>query len=523
MEKKEKLKQLMSQRHTRVALCEKSFKHFFLYYFSPSITYYKLAPYHDERFRDAVDEYNLYVEWHRESAKSTILGVAFECWKICYRKARFICNLCYDKRKARSFNMIVSNSLNSKFIKNDFGTLYVRGAKASEDFNIETGIGEFVTTNGIKVKAFGMGEALRWEIFLTKDEGIVRPDHLYIDDIDNIDNTKNKRIIDEDMEFIQNEVFWWLAAYAQVFWLGNTIRVDGRNPRAREQYRNDPKWKVHQNFIFWKPWLTEWDPLWSRFVHTDQEAYEINKDIPDKKRHVISLESKQNLERSGYKQNRLGIPMQPGEKVIKLERCRKIPLTSVPYIEQWYLGIDPAFSTKTASDPIGLVLVWHIIVAWQRRRYIRRAKKLTWENKRQKNFNTEVKHIYDTFGFSRARIESNNGGETLAGWLKDNMIPVDVVSTTKDKLTNMKQFEWAFEDGQVLFVEWETEELIDQLIVFTGENWNEDDLVDGMMRGMEAEISANATKAQEDYKEILEKYKKNNWNLRSQSWYSDKF
>lgn len=57
--------------------------------------------------------------------------------------------------------MIVSNSLNSKFIKNDFGTLYMRGAKAVDDFNSETGIGEFVTTNGIKVKAFGMGEALR--------------------------------------------------------------------------------------------------------------------------------------------------------------------------------------------------------------------------------------------------------------------------------------------------------------------------------------------------------------------------
>jgi hypothetical protein len=34
----------------------------------------------------------------------------------------------------------------------------------------------------------------------------MRPDFLLIDDIDNNDNTKNKRIIQDDMDFIYSEV-----------------------------------------------------------------------------------------------------------------------------------------------------------------------------------------------------------------------------------------------------------------------------------------------------------------------------
>ncbi|MDR3169844.1 MAG: hypothetical protein LBU27_09210 [Candidatus Peribacteria bacterium] len=106
---------------------------------------------------------NLYVEGHRDSAKTTILGIAYECRKICYSKANFLCNLCYDKTKAKAFNFIIANILvSNKRIIDDFGVLYVRGIKSRlEDFLIQSGINEFITTNGIKVKAFGMGEAIR--------------------------------------------------------------------------------------------------------------------------------------------------------------------------------------------------------------------------------------------------------------------------------------------------------------------------------------------------------------------------
>jgi hypothetical protein len=51
MTKQETLKRLLSQRHTRVALCEKSFECFFVYYFYKDIHYKKFASFHKERFR----------------------------------------------------------------------------------------------------------------------------------------------------------------------------------------------------------------------------------------------------------------------------------------------------------------------------------------------------------------------------------------------------------------------------------------------------------------------------------------
>nr|DAT11916.1 MAG TPA: hypothetical protein [Bacteriophage sp.] len=44
---------LLANKATRIALCEKSFYHFVIYYFSNSIRYPELAPYHFDRFRVA--------------------------------------------------------------------------------------------------------------------------------------------------------------------------------------------------------------------------------------------------------------------------------------------------------------------------------------------------------------------------------------------------------------------------------------------------------------------------------------
>jgi hypothetical protein len=45
----ELLQYVMSKKETRVAFCGNSFLHFLLYYFSSSIKYPELAPYHYDR------------------------------------------------------------------------------------------------------------------------------------------------------------------------------------------------------------------------------------------------------------------------------------------------------------------------------------------------------------------------------------------------------------------------------------------------------------------------------------------
>nr|DAD66118.1 MAG TPA: hypothetical protein [Siphoviridae sp. ctzpQ31]DAE56490.1 MAG TPA: hypothetical protein [Caudoviricetes sp.]DAI03189.1 MAG TPA: hypothetical protein [Caudoviricetes sp.]DAQ88682.1 MAG TPA: hypothetical protein [Caudoviricetes sp.]DAS13339.1 MAG TPA: hypothetical protein [Caudoviricetes sp.] len=44
---------MLKNKATRIALCEKSFYHFVIYYFENSIRYPQLAPYHFQRFKSA--------------------------------------------------------------------------------------------------------------------------------------------------------------------------------------------------------------------------------------------------------------------------------------------------------------------------------------------------------------------------------------------------------------------------------------------------------------------------------------
>lgn len=471
--------EIISSKKLRKEAWRRSTKFFCLYYLAESFKYPELAPYHDDWFGDFDDWYNMYVEWHRDSGKTTIM-----IWclikRIVYWEIQFGCTLCYDKTKAKALNKIIINILmTNNRIKEDFGVIFdKRRSKISDDDLIsEKWVEDFVTTNWIKIKAFGMWSAIRWEIFYTKDKGNVRPDFLLVDDIDNIENTKTTRIIDEDTMFIHQEVLWWFQATAQIIRLGNVIRSDGRNPRIRKYIQWLKWWRWHINSIYDE----EWNITRSRFVRTDADADAINANIPDKDQHVISLEKKQRDEWSWFNQNWLLQPMKDWEKIYKSEWIHKITKDKLPttfnYVHQ---GNDPAFSKKTKSDWYWIVITWVKIIDWLKYYYVLKAKALYWEQKRDTNVVSENKNLYSLFWVTKIKIESNNGWEIYADKFKQENLAVDVISTTKDKVTRAKEHEWDFMGNRVFFVEWETEELIDQIFSFTGEDWNLDDLVDAM-------------------------------------------
>lgn len=480
------LQELLQKQNTRIALCEKSFKHYFLYYFSDSIKYPKLAPFHNDRFKAIEEHLNIFVEWHRECAKTTIMWLALESWKICYWKTRFIANLCYDEKKAKEFNFMLANILSSnQKLKNDFWKLYNKNKKNmsdDEDFMLRSGIGEFTTTTGIKVKAFGSGQTIRGELYIHPKYWLVRPDHLYIDDLDNNKNTKNKTLIAEDISFLNQEVFGGLDANAQIVISGNVIRTDWRNPRLKSMFSKNKRWKVFSNFIFWKAGKETGTPVRSRFVLTDEDAKKINQSILNKDSHVISLETKKANEMSWFLQNWIWSPMTKWQTVIELNQCKKVSKAGLPptfdYIQIWW---DPAFSLKTATDCFWLVVTWHKIIDGTHFKYVLKSIKLSWEEKDQDNVDNTFRQVYHEYKASRIKIESNNWWIVFGRGLQKLGLAVDIVNATRDKLTRLKEFEWDFQRGQIFFLEWETEELVNQLIEFTGEDWNEDDLVDAMV------------------------------------------
>lgn len=64
---------------------------------------------------------------------------------------------------------------------------------------------------------------------------------------------------------------------------------------------------------------------------------------------------------------------------------------------------------------------------------------------------------------------------------------VDIVSANKDKVTRLKEHELAIQNGEIFFVNGGTEGLISQLLDFTGEEGNRDDLVDAFVYSLRTE------------------------------------
>lgn len=438
----------------------------------------------------------MYVEGQRESAKSTFLGLALECRKICYQKADFICNICYNKTKATAFNKILAAelSLNKKII-GDFWLLFSKRKAVYDKDEIipETGVSEFVTSNFVKVKAFGMGESVRGEQFRHPKKGVRRPDHLMLDDIDNADNTKNTALIDKDMFFLQNEVFGGLVHWAQIIYLGNVIRMDWRGVRIREQYKENPKRRQFSNFVYWPAGTRSGKIQRSRYVETIAEAQKLNQGVPVDEG-VIALEILRTDLKSGFNQNYLGIPEMGAQKFVKAEWImgQKITADQLPKFDFVQIWIDPAFSKRTTSDAIGIVVTGHQRITLQdgttkSHKYVLKSIALEGEDKNQKNFVAVTKRCYEEYWVSRIIIESNNWGQILWEQLKEQEMAVDIVSANKDKVTRLKEHELAIQNGEIFFVNGGTEGVISQLLDFTGEEGNEDDLVDAFVYSLRTE------------------------------------
>jgi hypothetical protein len=265
--------------------------------------------------------------------------------------------------------------------------------------------------------------------------------------------------------------------------------MDGRNVRIRETYKTNPQRKVFSSFLYWPAGTKEGTIQRSRYVATDEEARRLNEWIPLDEG-VISIEHLKSEQMSGFLQNYLGIPDLWSQKYVQAEDIlpMKIPSKKVPRNELDYIaiGIDPAFSTKTASDAIGIVVMWFHTIKTEdektrRKKYTLKGVALEWEEKRQTNFVAVVKAMYQNYHVSRITIEWNNGGSILAEQLKAEWLAVDVVNASKDKVTRFKEQERDLQNGNIYFVEWETEGLIAELLDFTGEDWKQDNLADAFV------------------------------------------
>lgn len=409
---------LEGSKDERIFLCGEDFGSFFAYYFLPFFTY-ETPEFHLDMFQDLQDidagllDELLWVMF-RESAKTSI-AKAFVVWCIAYNKKRFVNYDCYDKANAEAalFDVAVWLQTNKRIIE-DFGQLYFEekgGSKKSEMKRVS----EFITTNGVKVKAYSTQQSTRGRIF-----DRFRPD-LYI--VDDFETTTTKRSIPVTQKIIEHidEMKSGLGTGGAILYLANLISesgsvahiIEGMKDNPRSRVRNVPVEDAHGN-IMWP----------EKYVATDAEAARVNATISDPKKHKVSLETKRRMLKDDvYETEMKNNPAAASDIVFDrrridqlLEKCLP-PKHEIAGFKIWE-DFNPKHRYGGAADTAEGVGRDSNASGWID---FSREKPLvvaTYENNRISPdlFGWELKRQGDMFGLPLLAIERNNTGHgTIAG------------------------------------------------------------------------------------------------------------
>ena len=467
----EEMLMLLEKKETRIALVEQDLVAFAVYYFLPSIKY-PLAWFHYQMCEDMMTTKNCFFEMFRESGKTFWTKVKW-IHNIIFKKKRFMLYFCADKRKSASHMFDISVMLTTnKRIKADFGILLskkkVSYLEEDEEMPTKKTVSEFITMNYIRCKAMSIGESPRGEQYMTND-GTFRPDFGVLDDVDILKSVRNKDIIDKNEEWMNDELMGGLSDDSQIIFLGNTIMKDGLVPRFRIAHADDPDWIIRRIPLVTPAGMITWP---ERYTWDDIER------------------KKRKLGPTAFNRAMLLIPGTPGDKIIKPTMIRWMknhPVNNIFIV----IGVDPAHSTKTKSDELGITVTLH----WKNDgiifRYIVESYGLAGDEKNEIYSIPFIVGLYKKWGASRIRVEWNNGGEILGRSLEREHCAVEIITSTKDKETRLLEFEPDFALGRVFFLEegWENKKLVEQAKDFP--DVPKDDRVDSMVHSFVTEMPNN--------------------------------
>lgn len=514
-------KKILSKKTTRKKLFEYDFREFCKYYFEANF-YYPYSEYHEE-YAEVLEQWlDLFFLWHRESAKTTIARwYVVRC--IAYEKHPFITRMSYNKLHAKSNVYYISQELieNTKIVR-DFGQLYLPEVNKNVEKKkkkIKT-VEAFIAENGVLVRAVALKTSVRWFLHNYKWRN-VRPSLVMFDDIDTEASVKNPKVIDWNYRFLKWEVFWWLMWWAQKVVLWNVINEDWLMPRLENEFAQS-KWRWYFrvptiNHTYWST-IVNWiirdhnigETNRDRFVHTDKVAEDKNKEFQADTWYTnitpfVSLNKLLTDQwPTAYWQNHLLKPYIDWTVIIKKQRIQRVDsMWPNPNTYTTTLWIDPAFSKKTNTDPIWMVLTRKRNLWWTMLYFVVYSCELKWEEKQLSNIKDKVRRIKTMFGFDNISIEWNNWWEIIGEELQDEWYAVLIEHTNLDKISSLRAYEADFHNKCVFFRNHEdTMPLYNQLTKFP--NVDNDDMVDWMLQSFKHWVDIE--KEMKTFDDLMEKY-----------------
>ncbi|MFN3658174.1 MAG: hypothetical protein ACK4UO_13035 [Pseudolabrys sp.] len=351
---KEKIDLLVNgTRDERIYACAKSFQLFAVYYFTQYFSY-RLAPFHEDFFQDFEDLVTGKIKdvaWiaYRESGKTSLAKIGL-AWLIARKQvidglqlngeevthwgARYYINVdSYDKSNAESilFDVVTELQTNERIIS-DFGHLYNQ-PRTKDEASLKR-ISNFVTTNGVRVEAHTALTPMRGRLFRER-----RPDFVLRDDLENAITAESPAITEKIVK-LMDEARGGMAGHGASLTVGNYIIEEGVIGYVMRSVRASGG-RVRFVPIVDGSGVVSWP---EKYVKTDLEALEANREIPDPARRKISLESKKRELNSG------------GRRVYEVEMMLDPVAAGSPFFDRSIIDRLIAQCVEPKEDKAGFLL-----------------------------------------------------------------------------------------------------------------------------------------------------------------------
>lgn len=309
---------MLDSKTSRLAACEDNIWLFSLYYFT-EYHQYTMPAFHKDMYDD-LDKMNknqligALWEAYRESAKTTLAKIKV-IHNVVFAKKHFNIWASFDQKKAEAnlFDVAIQLQTNKKLIA-DFGQLFyttTRDQKKSEKKSIK----EFVTANGVKLKAYSTGQSIRGELF-----GAYRPDFIVLDDIETMKTVVSEARTAQVISFI-DEALSGMSGDCNVLVLANSLSHAGSVAYFKSKISSLPHWQARNIPVM----TADSVPLWpSKYTLTDYEAEIYNATLKTNHGKKVSIESKRRLLGDlVFNREMMNIPLTDEEREFKLSWLQK--------------------------------------------------------------------------------------------------------------------------------------------------------------------------------------------------------
>lgn len=424
------LQNMAADKKIRHAVIKRSFLWFFIYYFS-HLMVYSLADFQREIIFTAENSRirNVAVAAFRNSAKSTIITLAFAIWSILGRHQRkYILIVSKTQDQAQEHLLRIRRALESnERLTRDLGPFQ---EERIGQWNLSS---LYIPKFRAKIKAISLEEGIRGTV---SDND--RPQVVIFDDVEDLDSVRTQESRDTANRRIFGDIIPAAATGARLFFVGNIMHPDGIFNRVSASIDAGASGK-----ILHVPIHDEHDnPAWPEKFPTKAAIDEERKN---------QLMTDWNLWAIEYL---LVYPIDEMQ-IIKpsyIMRGNPPPLTKEAGYRYTAIGVDLAYELHEKADYTAMVIFDIFIRDNQKRAYLRKE----YVNERlnpQKSIEKIVELVHTIGEESEVRVfaEKANAESIIGSFLSDYGIKFEMLTGNLDKDQRKRKIVARIQFGNVLF------------------------------------------------------------------------